>query len=141
MKQHGVDWRKLTRTIINVNGIKVERSQQSPSLTDAADLIVTGGDNDHVEGGDFDDIIHLGDSGSNCGIMIWMLQVGPRAGCGRYFQRILGRCSWISMRSAWLDCSRRIKLGLDDDVILGGSGIDLISGGSGNDYLDGGSEK
>ncbi|MCZ8488614.1 hypothetical protein O9992_19645 [Vibrio lentus] len=28
-------------------------------------MIVTGGDNDHVEGGDFDDIIHLGDSGSN----------------------------------------------------------------------------
>ncbi|WP_099426180.1 Ig-like domain-containing protein, partial [Vibrio splendidus] len=136
---HGDDWQSQPEPSITVNGIKVERGQQSPSLTDAADLIVTGGDNDHVEGGDFDDIIHLGDSGSNAAFDLQDATEFVELDVDDIYQgnNEDGTLESPYVAPSWADVGQG---GAGDDVILGESGIDLISGGSGNDYLDGGSE-
>ncbi|MFS1945712.1 Ig-like domain-containing protein [Vibrio lentus] len=136
---HGDDWQSQPEPSITVNGIKVERGQQSPSLTDAADLIVTGGDNDHVEGGDFDDIIHLGDSGSNAAFDLQDATEFVELDVDDIYQgnNEDGTLESPYVAPSWADVGQG---GAGNDVILGESGIDLISGGSGNDYLDGGSE-
>ncbi|MCB5461066.1 cadherin-like domain-containing protein [Vibrio lentus] len=136
---HGDDWQNQPEPSITVNGIKVERGQQNPSLTDAADLIVTGGDNDHVEGGDFDDIIHLGDSGSNAAFDLQDATEFVELGVDDIYQgnNEDGTLESPYVAPSWADVGQG---GAGNDVILGESGIDLISGGSGNDYLDGGSE-
>ncbi|MEZ9388284.1 VWA domain-containing protein, partial [Vibrio lentus] len=136
---HGDDWQNQPEPSITVNGIKVERGQQNPSLTDAADLIVTGGDNDHVEGGDFDDIIHLGDSGSNAAFDLQDATEFVELDVDNIYQgnNEDGTLESPYVAPSWADVGQG---GAGNDVILGESGIDLISGGSGNDYLDGGSE-
>ncbi|MFS1959529.1 Ig-like domain-containing protein [Vibrio lentus] len=136
---HGDDWQNQPEPSITVNGIKVERGQQNPSLTDAADLIVTGGDNDHVEGGDFDDIIHLGDSGSNAAFDLQDATEFVELDVDDIYQgnNEDGTLESPYVAPSWADVGQG---GAGNDVILGESGIDLISGGSGNDYLDGGSE-
>ncbi|MFB9229297.1 VWA domain-containing protein, partial [Vibrio lentus] len=136
---HGDDWQNQPQPSITVNGIKVERGQQNPSLTDAADLIVTGGDNDHVEGGDFDDIIHLGDSGSNAAFDLQDATEFVELDVDDIYQgnNEDGTLESPYVAPSWADVGQG---GAGNDVILGESGIDLISGGSGNDYLDGGSE-
>ncbi|WP_144439559.1 Ig-like domain-containing protein, partial [Vibrio coralliirubri] len=136
---HGGNWQSQPEPSITVNGIKVDRGQQNPQLTDDADFIVTGGDNDHVEGGDFDDIIHLGDSGSNAAFDVQDATEFVELDVDDIYQgnNEDGTLESPYVAPSWADVGQG---GSGNDVILGESGIDLISGGSGNDYLDGGSE-
>ncbi|MFS1942631.1 Ig-like domain-containing protein [Vibrio lentus] len=136
---HGDNWQSQPEPSITVNGVKVERGQQNPQLTDNSDLIVTGGDNDHVEGGDFNDIIHLGDSGSNAAFDVQDAEEFVEADASQIYQGDSedGTLDSPYVAPSWADVGQG---GSGNDVILGEAGIDLISGGSGDDYLDGGSE-
>ncbi|MFM2610451.1 VCBS domain-containing protein, partial [Vibrio chagasii] len=136
---HGDNWQSQPEPSITVNGVKVERGQQNPQLADDSDLIVTGGDNDHVEGGDFNDIIHLGDSGSNVAFDVQDAEKFVEADVSQIYQGDSedGTLDSPYVAPSWADVGQG---GSGNDVILGEAGIDLISGGSGDDYLDGGSE-
>jgi Ca2+-binding RTX toxin-like protein len=136
---HGDNWQSQPEPSITVNGVKVERGQQTPQLADDSDLIVTGGDNDHVEGGDFNDIIHLGDSGSNAAFDVQDAVEFVEADVSQIYQGDTedGTLESPYVAPSWADVGQG---GSGNDVILGEAGIDLISGGSGDDYLDGGSE-
>ncbi|MBY7732331.1 VWA domain-containing protein, partial [Vibrio splendidus] len=110
-----------------------------PAAAMLADAIVTYGGNDHVEAGVGNDVIWLGDSGSNDTFVQSTATAFVEGSIGYVYQGASEDGDLKSPYSApnWADVAQGAS---GDDFIFGESGIDLISGGSGNDYLDGGSD-
>ncbi|WP_061017876.1 Ig-like domain-containing protein [Vibrio splendidus] len=110
-----------------------------PAAAMLADAIVTYGGNDHVEAGIGNDVIWLGDSGSNDTFVQSTATAFVEGSIGYVYQGASEDGDLKSPYSApnWADVAQGAS---GNDFIFGESGIDLISGGSGNDYLDGGSD-
>ncbi|MGQ4692513.1 type I secretion C-terminal target domain-containing protein [Aeromonas veronii] len=138
-------------TAIEINGIHYSQPGTYQDGTagvvikkDSADTVYTYGGNDHVEGGRGNDVVYLGDSGSNrvdinSAIKFVTADVAnitqqPAAGVARED----GDLNSAKASVNWGDVAQGAQ---GNDFLFGEDGVDLLFGGSGNDYLDGGKDR
>nr|WP_270832625.1 immunoglobulin-like domain-containing protein [Aeromonas sp. QDB22] len=138
-------------TALEINGIHYSQPGTYQDGTagvvikkDSADTVYTYGGNDHVEGGRGNDVVYLGDSGSNLvdinsAINFVTADVAnitqqPAAGVARED----GDLNSAKASVAWGDVAQGAQ---GNDFLFGEDGVDLLFGGSGNDHLDGGKDQ
>ncbi|WP_421331793.1 VWA domain-containing protein [Aeromonas veronii] len=111
---------------------------------DSADTVYTYGGNDHVEGGRGNDVMYLGNSGSNPPDLskaidfvtadVATITLRPADGVAREDGDLIPANASV----AWGDVAQGAQ---GNDFLFGEDGVDLLFGGSGNDYLDGGKDR
>ncbi|WED77626.1 retention module-containing protein [Aeromonas allosaccharophila] len=138
-------------TAIEINGIHYSQPGTYQDGTagvvikkDSADTVYTYGGNDHVEGGRGNDVVYLGDSGSNLVDFssaidfvkadVATITLQPAAGVAREDGDLISAKASV----AWGDVAQGAQ---GNDFLFGEDGVDLLFGGSGNDYLDGGQDR
>ncbi|WP_439845650.1 VWA domain-containing protein [Aeromonas veronii] len=138
-------------TAIEINGIHYSQPGTYQDGTagvvikkDSADTVYTYGGNDHVEGGRGNDVVYLGDSGSNLVDFssaidfvkadVATITLQPAAGVARED----GDLNSAKASVNWGDVAQGAQ---GNDFLFGEDGVDLLFGGSGNDYLDGGKDR
>ncbi|WP_222862657.1 VWA domain-containing protein [Aeromonas sobria] len=138
-------------TAIEINGIHYSQPGTYQDGTagvvikkDSADTVYTYGGNDHVEGGRGNDVVYLGDSGSNLVDFssaidfvkadVATITLQPAAGVAREDGDLISAKASV----AWGDVAQGAQ---GNDFLFGEDGVDLLFGGSGNDYLDGGKDR
>ncbi|WP_429204451.1 type I secretion C-terminal target domain-containing protein [Aeromonas veronii] len=141
----------VAKSAIEINGIHYSKPGTYRDGTagvvinkDSADTVYTYGGNDHVEGGRGNDVVYLGDSGSNfvdikSAIKFVTADVAnitqqPAAGVARED----GDLNSAKASVAWGDVAQGAQ---GNDFLFGEDGVDLLFGGSGNDHLDGGKDQ
>ncbi|MEH8119910.1 VWA domain-containing protein [Aeromonas allosaccharophila] len=138
-------------TAIEINGIHYSQPGTYQDGTagvvikkDSTDTVYTYGGNDHVEGGRGNDVVYLGDSGSNLvdfssaidfvNADVATITLQPAAGVARED----GDLNSAKASVAWGDVAQGAQ---GNDFLFGEDGVDLLFGGSGNDHLDGGKDQ
>ncbi|MER0508702.1 VWA domain-containing protein [Aeromonas veronii] len=138
-------------TAIEINGIHYSQPGTYQDGTvgvvikkDSADTVYTYGGNDHVEGGRGNDVVYLGDSGSNLVDFssaidfvkadVATITLQPAIGVAREDGDLISAKASV----AWGDVAQGAQ---GNDFLFGEDGVDLLFGGSGNDYLDGGKDR
>ncbi|HEH9419622.1 TPA: VWA domain-containing protein, partial [Aeromonas sobria] len=138
-------------TAIEINGIHYSQPGTYQDGTagvvikkDSADTVYTYGGNDHVEGGRGNDVVYLGDSGSNLVDFssaidfvkadVATITLQSAAGVAREDGDLIPAKASV----AWGDVAQGAQ---GNDFLFGEDGVDLLFGGSGNDYLDGGKDR
>ncbi|BEE03623.1 retention module-containing protein [Aeromonas veronii] len=111
---------------------------------DSADTVYTYGGNDHVEGGRGNDVVYLGNSGSNPPDLskaidfvtadVATITLRPADGVAREDGDLIPAKASVN----WGDVAQGAQ---GNDFLFGEDGVDLLFGGSGNDYLDGGKDR
>ncbi|WP_421287162.1 type I secretion C-terminal target domain-containing protein, partial [Aeromonas veronii] len=140
-----------SHTAIEVNGIHYSQPGIYLDGTagvvinkDSADTVYTYGGNDHVEGGRGNDVVYLGNSGSNPPDLskaidfvtadVATITLRPADGVAREDGDLIPAKASV----AWGDVAQGAQ---GNDFLFGEDGVDLLFGGSGNDYLDGGKDR
>ncbi|WP_042010571.1 immunoglobulin-like domain-containing protein [Aeromonas fluvialis] len=138
-------------TAIEINGIHYSRPDTYQDGTagvvinkDSADTVYTYGGNDHVEGGRGNDVVYLGNSGSNPANFnsaidfvtadVASITLRPADGVAREDGDLIPAKASV----AWGDVVQGAQ---GNDFLFGEDGVDLLFGGSGNDHLDGGKDR
>ncbi|MFB2856926.1 type I secretion C-terminal target domain-containing protein [Aeromonas allosaccharophila] len=138
-------------TAIEINGIHYSQPGTYQDGTagvvikkDSADTVYTYDGNDHVEGGRGNDVVYLGDSGSNLADInsainfvtadVATITQQPAVGIARED----GDLNSAKASVAWGDVAQGAQ---GNDFLFGEDGVDLLFGGSGNDHLDGGKDQ
>ncbi|MFQ1846987.1 VWA domain-containing protein [Aeromonas veronii] len=138
-------------TAIEINGIHYSQPGTYQDGTvgvvikkDSADTVYTYGGNDHVEGGRGNDVVYLGDSGSNLVDFssaidfvtadVATITLQPADGVALEDGDLIPAKASV----AWGDVAQGAQ---GNDFLFGEDGVDLLFGGSGNDYLDGGKDR
>ncbi|HEH9428674.1 TPA: type I secretion C-terminal target domain-containing protein, partial [Aeromonas sobria] len=138
-------------TAIEINGIHYSQPGTYQDGTagvvikkDSADTVYTYGGNDHVEGGRGNDVVYLGDSGSNrvdinSAIKFVTADVAtitqrPADGVAREDGDLIPAKASVN----WGDVAQGAQ---GNDFLFGEDGVDLLFWGSGNDHLDGGKDR
>ncbi|MFQ1647262.1 type I secretion C-terminal target domain-containing protein [Aeromonas veronii] len=138
-------------TAIEINGIHYSQPGTYQDGTDgvvinkdSADTVYTYGGNDHVEGGRGNDVVYLGNSGSNPPDLskaidfvtadVATITLRPADGVAREDGDLIPAKASVN----WGDVAQGAQ---GNDFLFGEDGVDLLFGGSGNDYLDGGKDR
>ncbi|WP_429222027.1 immunoglobulin-like domain-containing protein, partial [Aeromonas veronii] len=138
-------------TAIEINGIHYSQPGTYQDGTagvvikkDSADTVYTYGGNDHVEGGRGNDVVYLGDSGSNLVDFssaidfvtadVATITLQPADGVALEDGDLIPAKASVD----WGDVAQGAQ---GNDFLFGEDGVDLLFGGSGNDYLDGGKDR
>ncbi|WP_348946623.1 Ig-like domain-containing protein [Chitinibacter sp. FCG-7] len=136
-----------TSAYFNANNVPQAGAQYSSTATGNAQVILTGGSNDHVEAGAGNDLIYMGETQSANNSVLEGTTADFLTGARKDFlMNADGTLSTVANNDKMVQSivnqmqpvTDLVNAGAGDDTVFGENGSDALYGGAGNDKLFGG---